>query len=147
MVVSLWNPANRSGHELTTKFVLDVNPDNVVKCFFGCFEAEQKGSFRVEITRPAVESQAGGGLAAEDSGPRSLSVCGLRADAGCRTSGPGWFTGEPRDAAKMDDPSVLGQIKKDGDQTKQGLSGSHGIEACHQRAARSNPAFQLDLMP
>jgi hypothetical protein len=27
--------------------------------------------------------------------------------------------------------NVLGKIKKDGDQPKQGMTGSHGIEACH----------------
>ena len=34
----------------------------------------------------------------------SPALCGLRAYAGGRTPGPGWFAGEPRNAAEMDDP-------------------------------------------
>src|SRR5205085_5699427 len=45
---------NRSGDELTTKFVLDVNPDNVVKALFGGCESKLQRPFRLEIARPPV---------------------------------------------------------------------------------------------
>src|SRR6266480_4928667 len=47
---------NRSGHELTTKFVLDVNPDNVVKALFGGGEAKLERPFRLEIARPSLDN-------------------------------------------------------------------------------------------
>src|SRR6266571_8352241 len=46
---SPWKPTNGSGGELTTKFVLDVNPDDVVKGLFGRGEAELERPFRLEI--------------------------------------------------------------------------------------------------
>ena len=39
---------------------------------------------------------------------------------------------------KQEPQNVLGQIKKDGDQPKQGMTASHGIEACHACVAESN---------
>src|ERR1700682_4684954 len=48
--------ASRSGHELTTKFVLDVNPDNVVKSLFRGGEAELERPLRLEIARPAADN-------------------------------------------------------------------------------------------
>src|SRR6202171_5597674 len=48
--------ASGSGHELTTKFVLDVYPDNVVKGLFGGAEAELQRPLRLEIARPAVDN-------------------------------------------------------------------------------------------
>ncbi|HKW36131.1 MAG TPA: hypothetical protein VJN92_24220, partial [Candidatus Acidoferrum sp.] len=39
---------------------------------------------------------------------------------------------------KQESQNVLDQIKKDGDQPKQGLTSSHGIEACHGCVAESN---------
>src|SRR5713101_5853666 len=66
----------------------------------------RRGRDRSPITRPAVESQTAGGLGAEDSGSRSPALCRLRADAGCRTFGQGWFASEPRNAAEMDDPAA-----------------------------------------
>src|SRR5450756_398796 len=56
MVVLLEIAASRSGHELTTKFVIDVNPDNVVKGLFGGGEAELERAFRLEIARPAADN-------------------------------------------------------------------------------------------
>src|SRR5260370_31944608 len=53
---SLKISANRSGCELTTKFVLDVNPDNVVKGLFGGGEAETERPLRLEIARPAGDN-------------------------------------------------------------------------------------------
>src|SRR6185437_7626753 len=47
--------ANGSGDELTTQFVLDVNPDDVVKSLFGGGEAELDGPLGVEIAWPAVD--------------------------------------------------------------------------------------------
>src|SRR5437868_1778466 len=45
---------NRSGDELTTKFVLDVNPDNIIKALFGGREPELQGALRLEIARPPL---------------------------------------------------------------------------------------------
>src|SRR5205823_13372554 len=45
---------NRSGDELTTKFVLDVNPDNVIKALFGRGEPKLERPLRLEIARPPV---------------------------------------------------------------------------------------------
>ena len=39
---------------------------------------------------------------------------------------------------KQESQNVLGQIKKDGYQPKQGITGSHGTEACHGRVAERN---------
>jgi hypothetical protein len=41
---------------------------------------------------------------------------------------------------KQESQNVLGQIKKDGYQPKdkEGITGSHGIEACHGRVAEGN---------
>ena len=39
---------------------------------------------------------------------------------------------------KQESQNVLGQIKKNGDQPKQGMTASHGIEACHGCVAESN---------
>src|SRR5450755_3106829 len=35
------------------------------------------------------------------------AVCGFRTHASCRTLSPGWFHGEPRDAAEVDEQSGL----------------------------------------
>src|ERR1700756_3555071 len=47
---------NRSGGELTTQFVLDVNPDDVVEGLFRGGEAERRGPLGVEIARPAIDN-------------------------------------------------------------------------------------------
>ena len=39
---------------------------------------------------------------------------------------------------KKEPQNVLSQIKKDGDRPKQGMTGSHGMEACHGCVAESN---------
>src|SRR5467141_5449392 len=56
MVVLPYNYCKRSSHELTTKFVLDVNPDNVVEGLFGGGEAEFYRPLRLEIARPAIDN-------------------------------------------------------------------------------------------
>src|SRR5258706_10029752 len=55
MVVLPYNYGKRSGHELTTKFVLDVNPDNVFEGLFGGGEAQLCRPLRLEISRPAAD--------------------------------------------------------------------------------------------
>src|SRR5258708_37473115 len=47
--------ANRSVDELTTKFIIDVNPDDIVKGLFGGGKAELAGPLWLEIARPAVD--------------------------------------------------------------------------------------------
>src|SRR5437588_9959219 len=59
------------------------------------------------ITRPAIESQAGGPLGAEGFGSRGSALCRLRAHAGRRTLSQGWFRVEPGDSADVDDQSGL----------------------------------------
>src|SRR5216684_2045600 len=44
-----------SGHELAAKFVLDVNPDDVIEGLFGRGETELQRPLRLEITRPAAD--------------------------------------------------------------------------------------------
>src|SRR5262249_41670216 len=57
----------RSVDELTTKFVLDVNPNDVVETVFGGGKAELPRPFCFEIARPAVDNthDKGIGLAAD----------------------------------------------------------------------------------
>src|SRR5439155_11364186 len=50
------NYGKRSGHELITKFVLDVTPDNVVEGLFGGGEAEFYRPLGFEIARPAIDN-------------------------------------------------------------------------------------------
>jgi hypothetical protein len=51
--------------------------------------------------------------------------------------------GRARTGSQQQEPqSVVGQSEEDEDQTKQGLSGSHGIGACHGGPGRSNLASQ-----
>src|SRR6266436_3974984 len=56
MVVLPREYGKRSGHELTTKFVLDVNPDNVVEGLFGGSESEFYSPLGLEIARPAIDN-------------------------------------------------------------------------------------------
>ena len=44
---------------------------------------------------------------AEDSGPGTAAVRGLRADPGCRAFSQGGIGGEPRDPAEVDDPGPV----------------------------------------
>src|ERR1700730_8018895 len=44
-----------SGHELAAKFVLDVDPDDIVEGLFGRGETELQRPLRLEITRPAAD--------------------------------------------------------------------------------------------
>ena len=46
-------------------------------------------------------------LAAEDSGPGTAALCGLRADAGRGTLSQGGILREPRDPAEVDDPGSV----------------------------------------
>src|ERR1700722_10969417 len=59
------------------------------------------------ITRPAIESQAGGRLRTEGFSSRGPALCRLRAHAGRRTLSQGWFPGEPGDPAEVDEQSGL----------------------------------------
>src|SRR5215470_15345951 len=52
-----WSPKiPASVDELTTKFVLDVNANNVIEGIFGGLEAELARPLRFEIARPAVDN-------------------------------------------------------------------------------------------
>src|SRR5580704_7629957 len=59
------------------------------------------------ITRPAIESQAGGRLRTESFSSRGPALCRLRTHAGRRTLSQGWFPGEPGDPAEVDEQSGL----------------------------------------
>src|SRR5260370_1749834 len=91
---SLKISANRSGCELTTKFVLDVNPDNVVKGFFGGGEAQTERPLRLEIARPASDNAYDERIRLALDPPRDLfsrhafKRCDLFTD-GCRKAGHG----------------------------------------------------------
>src|SRR5450432_1437922 len=59
------------------------------------------------ITRPAIEPQAGSAVRAEDFDAATSALCRFRTHAGRRTPGRGGFSGEPGDAAEMDDQGDL----------------------------------------
>src|ERR1700692_3633217 len=86
------SPVRRSSGELTTQFVVDVNPDNVVECFFGGRKSQFQRPLRIEIARPSRDNpdnkrvrlalDARGDLVASDAFKRSY----LFAD-GCGNAG------------------------------------------------------------
>src|SRR6266702_2894224 len=49
-----------SGHELAAEFVVDVDPDDVIKGLLGRGEAELEGSLRDEIARPTADDADNG---------------------------------------------------------------------------------------
>jgi hypothetical protein len=67
----------------------------------------RRWSDRSPTARAAIEPQVGGGFGAEDSSAGSPALCRFWTHSGQRTFGPGWFAGEPRDAAEVDDQNRL----------------------------------------
>src|SRR6516162_1431881 len=51
-----------SPDEVTAKFVLDVDPDNIVKAVFGGGKSELACSFGLEIPRPALDDTHNEGI-------------------------------------------------------------------------------------
>src|SRR6516225_8838128 len=69
-----------SPDEVTAKFVLDVDPDNIVKAVFGGGKSELACSFGLEIPRPALDDTHNEGIRhALDAGRHLFSGDALKA--------------------------------------------------------------------
>ena len=71
-----------SGDELTTKFVLDVNADNVIEAMLGGRKSKLARPLRLEVPRPAIDNAHDEGVRLALDPRRNLTMPGLSATVG-----------------------------------------------------------------